>query len=354
MPILFTPLAFPNFTLQNRLVVSPMCQYSAQDGFANDWHLMHLGQFAAGKAGAIIQEATAVSPEGRISDWDLGLWKDEHIEKYKQITDFIKSQGSIAGIQLAHAGRKASSGRPWGNKRTYQPDEEHGWQTVAPSATPFHSKDPLPKALSISEIKELIAAFQSAALRAVKAGYQIIEIHAAHGYLIHQFLSPLVNQRTDEYGGSFENRTRFLLEIIDEIKDSLRSQSLWVRVSATDWAAGGWDIEQTVALAKLLKERGVAIIDVSTGGAVRHQQIPVEPGYQVPFAQQIKAEANIATAAVGLIQSGTQAEEILQHKKADLIMIGRAFLENPHFVYQCANELQTAINWADQYQRAKK
>ena len=350
---LFSTLELKNITLNNRIVVSPMCQYSAEDGFANDWHLVHLGQFAIGRSAAVIQEATAVQPNGRISFWDLGIWKDEHIQKYRQITTFIKSQGSTPGIQLAHAGRKASDNRPWEGRGQFPADHINGWPTVAPSAISFHKKDQTPWALTIQEIKKLIDDFKKAAERAVEAGYQIIEIHAAHGYLIHQFLSPLANQRNDEYGGSFENRTRLLIQIIQAISPIIRAGSLWVRISATDWAEGGWDLTQSVELAKILKQKGVEIIDVSTGGAVHHQQIPVSQGYQVPFSQAIKTQSDLKTATVGIITSANQAEDILQEDKADLILIGRAFLDDPHFVYHLAQQLNYDLAWAPQYARAK-
>ncbi len=354
MSKLFTPLHLKNQILQNRIVVSPMCQYSGKDGYATDWHLVHLGQFAIGKAGAVIQEATAVSPDGRITYADLGIWEDGQIEKYKQITSFIKSQGSIPGIQLAHAGRKASSNKPWINRNQFAPEEENGWQTVAPSALAFHTKDVPPFALTIPQIKEYVHYFKTAAQRAVTAGYEIIELHAAHGYLIHQFLSPLINKREDAYGGSFENRIRFLLEIIDDVQPELSTQSLWVRVSATDWAENGWNIDETVRLCAILKQKGIEVIDVSTGGGVREQSIPAEPGYQVPFADRIKNETGIITGAVGLITNGNQAETILENNQADFVSIARAFLRNPHFVYQAAEDLDETIDWADQYERGKE
>lgn len=354
MSLLFQPLQLKNHTLQNRIVVSPMCQYSSEDGYANNWHLVHLGQFAIGKAAVIIQEATAVSPEGRISIADLGIWKDEHIEKYKEITTFIKSQGSIPGIQLAHAGRKASTNKPWINRNQLAPNDENGWQTVAPSPIPFHSKDYVPKELSLAEIETLVNEFKEAAIRSVKAGYEVIEVHGAHGYLAHQFLSPLINERKDQYGGVFENRIRFICEIVDAVKSVLTTQSLWVRLSATDWAEGGWTCYETVKLTQILKDKGVEVMDVSTGGAVNHQEIPVSNNYQIPFAERVKKETNIITGAVGLIESGVQAEEILQNNEADLIFIGREFLRNPHFVYQAAIDLNENINWVAQYERAKK
>ena len=353
-PSLFSSLKLSHLELKNRIVVSPMCQYSAVDGIANDWHLVHLGQFAIGRAGAVIQEATAVSPEGRISYGDLGLWKDEQIDKYKQITQFIKGQGSIAGIQLAHAGRKASTDLPWVSRKQFSPNEVHGWQTVAPSPIAYHEKEHPPIGLNRSEIQEIITQFKEAAERAVKAGYQIIEIHAAHGYLIHQFLSPLVNFREDEYGGSFENRIRFLLEIVEAINSVLTTEhSLWVRLSATDWAEGGWDIQQTIKLIQILKEKKVEVADISSGGAVSFQKIPVEPGYQVPFSDQVKEESGIRTGAVGLITTAKQAQDILDRGAADLILLGREFLRHPHLVYTWAQELAIDLNWAPQYARAK-
>lgn len=354
MSRLFEKLQLKNHTLQNRIVVSPMCQYSSEDGFANNWHLVHLGQYAAGKAGAIIQEATAVCAEGRISFGDLGLWKDEHIEKLTEITEFIKSQGSIPGIQLAHAGRKASTNKPWINRDQFSPEHENGWQTVSSSNLPFHPKDHAPIALTTSEIQTIISQFKEATKRAVKAGYEIIEIHGAHGYLAHQFLSPLINIRKDEYGGSFENRIRFILEIVKAVQTELTTQSLWVRLSATDWAEGGWTCFETVKLAQILKEKGVEVMDISTGGAVRNQEIPINKNYQVPFAERIKKEAQTITGAVGLIDSGIQAEEILQNNQADLIFVAREFLRNPHFVYQAALDLGVEIDWAPQYERGKE
>lgn len=349
---LFQPLSLQHFSLANRIVVSPMCQYSSNDGFAADWHFAHLGQFAAGRAGAVIQEATAVSPEGRISFWDAGIWKDEHIQGWKKIVQFIKSQNVVPGIQLAHAGRKASDNRPWQGRGQFAPTHEFGWQTIAPSNESFHSNDYPPIAMSLNDIKKTIQDFKLAARRAVEAGYQIIEIHGAHGYLIHQFLSPLVNKRTDEFGGSFENRIRFLLKIVDAVQTELQQHSLWVRLSATDWAEHGWDVEQTVQLASILKEKGVEVIDVSSGGAVKHQKITTGPGYQVPFAKEVRS-TNVITGAVGEITSGKQAETILQEGNADFVLVGRAFLKNPHFVYACAKELEVDIDWAPQYARAK-
>lgn len=354
MSKLFNPLKLKNHTLQNRIVVAPMCQYTANDGFANNWHLVHLGQFAIGKAGLIIQEATAVAPEGRITFGDLGIWTDEQVDKLKEIVAFVHSQGSLMGIQLAHAGRKASTNKPWINRNQFTPDHENGWQTVGPSNIPYHTKDNPPVALSKNEIKRIIIDFKKAAARAVEAGYDVIELHAAHGYLIHQFFSPLINNRTDEYGGSFENRIRFLIEIVEEVSKVLTTQSLWVRISATDWADGGWTCFESVKLAQILKNINVEVIDVSTGGAVSHQEIPERENYQVPFANRIKNESGMITGTVGLITYAHQAEQILQNNEADFILMARGFLQNPHLVYQFAKDLNIAIDWAPQYERGKE
>ncbi|MDR6760776.1 2,4-dienoyl-CoA reductase-like NADH-dependent reductase (Old Yellow Enzyme family) [Flavobacterium sp. 2755] len=351
---LFSPLTLKNITLKNRIVISPMCQYSAVDGFANDWHLVHLGSRASGGAGLIIQEATAVSPEARISPADLGIWKDEHIEKLKQINEFIVSQNAVPGIQLAHAGRKASVSSPWeGNKKL--DFAQGGWQTVAPSAIPYHDGEPfLPKALDKNGIQKVISDFKEATKRVVKAGYKVLEIHAAHGYLLHQFLSPLTNVRTDEYGGSFENRIRFTLEIVEAVQTEWPSDlPLIVRISATDWAENGWNPEESVQLSKILKEKGVDLIDVSSGGLVSHQKIAIGPGYQVSFAEKVKKEANILTGAVGLITEAKQAEEILKNNQADLILFARESLRNPNLPLDFAKELDSDIQWPKQYERAK-
>lgn len=349
---LFSPIKIKDTTLKNRIVISPMCQYSSIDGFANDWHLVHLGSRASGGAGLIIQEATAVAPEGRISPEDLGIWKDEHIEKLKAITDFIKSQNAVPGIQLAHAGRKASVTSPWkGNKKLDA--SQGGWQTVAPSAIGYHD-DETPVALDKNAIQQLISDFKVATRRAVQAGYEVLEIHAAHGYLNHQFLSPLSNTRTDEYGGSFENRIRFTIEVLEAVQTEWPANlPLFVRISATDWAEGGWNIEESIALSKILKEKGVDLIDVSSGGAVSHQKIPLEPGYQVPFAEKIKKETGILTGAVGLITEAHQAEEILTSGRADLVLFARESLRNPNLALDFAKALATDVPWPPQYERAK-
>ena len=355
MSALFSPLHLKSLTLRNRIVVSPMCQYSSVDGFASDWHLVHLGSRAVGGAGLVIQEATAVSPEGRISYADMGIWKDEHIKMLTRITSFIHDQGAIAGIQLAHAGRKASSEKPWKGGQQIMAGE-NSWSTVAPSSLPFRHDDKIPLSLSLPAIQQVIEDFKVAAQRASEAGYKLIEIHAAHGYLIHQFLSPLSNQRQDIYGGSFDNRIRLLLEIVAAIQTVWPSDyPLLVRVSATDWAkTEGWDIEQTVKLSSILKEKGIDLIDVSSGGLLPHVTIPVAPGYQVQFADRIRHETGIPTGAVGLITSAEQAEQILENGQADLIIMARQLLRDPYFPLHAAAQLDAAIGWPSQYERANK
>lgn len=350
---LFAPLTIKSIVLKNRIAISPMCQYSATDGFANDWHLVHLGSRASGGAGLIIQEATAVSPEARISPQDLGLWKDEQIEKMQQINRFIVSQNAVPGIQLAHAGRKASVSAPWnGNKKL--DESQGGWETVAPSAIGYHSNEKAPIALDKIGIQKVISDFKSATKRVVQAGYQVLEIHGAHGYLLHQFLSPLSNFRTDEYGGSFENRIRLTLEVVDAVQSEWpKDLPLLVRISATDWADGGWNIEESVALTKILKQKGVDLIDASSGGLVSHQKIPLGPNYQVPFAEKIKKDTGILTGAVGLITEAIQAEEIIAGGKADLVLFARESLRNPNLGLTFAHELQATIQWPKQYERAK-
>lgn len=335
------------------MVISPMCQYCAVDGFANDWHLVHLGSRASGGAALIIQEATAVSPEGRISPGDLGLWKDEHIEKLQVINQFILSQNSIPGIQLAHAGRKASVSEPWnGNKKLDHTNG--GWDTVSASAIGYLTNEKLPVALDKKGIQKIISNFKSASKRAVQAGFKVVEIHAAHGYLLHQFLSPLSNFRTDEYGGSFENRIRLLLEVLEVVQFEWPNDlPLFVRISATDWADGGWNIDESVQLSKILKEKGVDLIDVSSGGLVSHQQIPLGPSYQVPFAERIKKETGIVTGAVGLLTEAAQADEIVASGKADLVLFARESLRNPNLALDFAKELGAEIQWPKQYERAK-
>ncbi|MFV8362510.1 NADH:flavin oxidoreductase/NADH oxidase [Flavobacterium sp. ZT3P35] len=351
---LFSPLSLKSITLKNRIGISPMCQYSAIDGFANDWHLVHLGSRAIGGAGLIIQEATSVSPEGRISPEDLGLWKDEQIEKLQQINRFIVSQNSVPGIQLAHAGRKASAASPWNGGRKVA-IEQGGWNTVAPSAVAYHENEEAPLVLDKTGIQKVITDFKLATKRAVEAGFQVMEIHAAHGYLMHQFLSPLSNFRTDEYGGSFENRIRLTLEVLEAVQSEWpENLPLLVRISASDWAEGGWNLEESIQLSKILKEKGVDLIDVSSGGAVSYQQIPLGPNYQVAFAESIKNEAGIPTGAVGLITEAAQAEQIIASGKADLVLFARESLRNPNLGLTFAHDLEAEITWPKQYERAKK
>jgi 2,4-dienoyl-CoA reductase-like NADH-dependent reductase (Old Yellow Enzyme family) len=353
MTHLFNPLAIRDITLSNRVFVSPMCQYSSTDGYANDWHFVHLGSRAVGGAGLVLTEATAVLPEGRISPQDLGIWKDDHVEPLARITRFIHEQGGVAGMQLAHAGRKASTYRPWQGNGTV-PAREGGWNdVVAPSALRFADHYPRPRALSVEGIKNIISAFAAAARRACQAGFDVVEIHAAHGYLIHEFLSPLSNRRTDHYGGSFENRTRLVCEIVTAVRGSWPERApLFVRISATDWVAGGWDIQQSVELTRQLKELGVDLIDCSSGGNVPHADIPVGPGYQTPFAEQIRREANILTAALGMITSPMQAEHIIITRQADAVVIARELLRDPYFPLRAARELGQPISWPLQYLRA--
>ena len=350
---LLSPITIKDITLKNRIAISPMCQYSAVDGLANDWHLVHYGSRAVGGAALIIQEATAVSPEGRITPADLGLYQEEHVEKLQSITAFIHKQGAVAGIQLAHAGRKASCAMPSEGSKQLK-EEEGGWTTVSSSAIAFNPEDDAPQELDENGIMKVVADFKTAAQRAFQSGYKLIEIHAAHGYLIHQFLSPLSNHRTDNYGGSFENRIRLLLEIVKEVQTVWpQNLPLFVRISATDWAEGGWNIDEAVELSKILKEQGVDLIDCSSGGLVHYAKIPVGPGYQVAFAERIKKEAGILTGAVGLITAVQQAEDILANGQADLILIARASLRDPYFALHGARVLEDDIVWPLQYQRAK-
>jgi 2,4-dienoyl-CoA reductase-like NADH-dependent reductase (Old Yellow Enzyme family) len=353
-PLLFTTLTIRSVTLKNRLVVSPMCQYSGQDGFANDWHLVHLGSRAVGGAGLVFTEAVAVNPLGRISPADLGIWNDEHIIQLRKITDFITAQGSVPGIQLAHAGRKASVTPPWKGDH-YIPAQEGGWQTVAPSPIPFTDTGNTPLELSTEEIAGIVADFKAAAKRSLDAGFKIIEIHAAHGYLINQFTSPISNRRTDEYGGSFENRIRFLLEIIISIRSAWPDElPLFLRISATDWTEGGWTTEDSVRLAGIVKDLGVDLMDCSSGGVVANVKIPAKPDYQVPFAAAVR-EAGILTGAVGIIVTAEQAEAILTKGQADLIFMARELLRDPNFPLRAARELGfTEMEWPVQYERAKR
>ena len=353
MPHLFDSFTIRDLEFSNRVFVSPMCEYSSVDGYANDWHLVHLGSRAVGGAGLVLTEATAVLPEGRISPQDLGIWKDEHVDFLKRIVSFIHEQGSAAGMQLAHAGRKASTRRPWEGDGVV-PETEGGWQNVmAPSAIRFADNYPTPQALAVDDIQQVVRAFAAAARRACDAGFRVIEIHAAHGYLIHEFLSPLSNHRDDSYGGPFENRTRLIREIVTAVRSSWpKGAPLFVRISASDWVEGGWDLEQSIELARSLKQLGVDLIDCSSGGTVPHAKIPAGPGYQTPFAQRIRHEAEILTGAVGMITSAVQAEQIIGTGQADAIVIAREFLRDPYWPLRAAKELGQSISWPVQYLRA--
>ena len=353
MPALFDPLTIRDLTFANRVFVSPMCQYSSKDGYANDWHFVHLGSRAVGGAGLVLTEATAVLPEGRISPQDLGIWDDGHIEMLTKIVGFIHEQGSVAGMQLAHAGRKASTSRPWEGHDAV-PESEGGWKkVVAPSAIPFSDTYPMPQALTRDGIQEVIDAFAAAARRACQVGFRVVEIHAAHGYLIHEFLSPLSNKREDEYGGSYENRTRLCREVVAAVRSAWPKEfPLFIRISATDWVEGGWNIEESVRLAAELKQMGVDLVDCSSGGNVPHAKIPVGPGYQTTFAERIRRQAGIMTGAVGMITSPVQAEHIIRTGQADAVIMAREFLRNPYWPLQAARELDRPIAWPVQYLRA--
>ena len=349
---LFSPFRLRSVELSNRIGVSPMCQYSYDDGFSNDWQLVHLGSRAQGGAGLVMVEASAVTAEGRITPGDLGIWKDEHIACLKRLTRFIHSQGARAGIQLAHAGRKASMGTPWAGEQLV-PIEEGGWIPAAPSALAFAPQYAVPRALDQNGIDAVVEAFQQATRRALKAGFDIVEIHAAHGYLIHEFLSPLSNHREDAYGGSFENRTRLALQVVDAVRAEWPEHlPVFVRISATDWVDNGWTVDESVKLARLFREHGVDLVDVSSGGNVSSARIPVGPGYQVPFAARIRREAGIATAAVGMITEAYQANAIIANGEADLVLLAREMLRDPYWPVHAAAALQDAASWPKQYLRA--
>ena len=340
MPHLFEPLTLKSITLRNRVGVSPMCMYSSDDGAATDWHLVHLGARAAGGAGLVIAEATAVSPEGRITPGDAGLWADKHVEPIARINRFVKQHGAVPGIQLAHAGRKASAARPW-DGGDHLADDAGGWEVVAPSAIAFgDGLDKTPRELTLADIARVQADFVAAAKRALAAGCEWLELHSAHGYLSHEFLSPLSNRRTDGYGGGFENRIRFLLETTRAVRAAWPERlPLTVRLSCTDWVEGGWTIDESVELARQLKTAGVDLIDCSSGGGVPHAKIPVGPGYQVPFAERIGREAGLATAAVGMITQPAQADEIIRAGRADLVLLAREFLRDPNWPLRAARVL---------------
>ena len=353
MSKLFTPLQIKSVTLKHRIVVSPMCMYSSEDGFANDWHFVHLGTRAVGGAALVFTEATAVTPDGRISPQDLGIWKDEHIEKLKQITSFIEKHGAVPGMQIAHAGRKSSETEPWNGSKPI-PIEQGGWETIAPSAVPYKEGLPVPREMTVDDIHTMVGKFRDAAERALKAGFKVLELHGAHGYLIHEFLSPHSNKRSDEYGGSFENRCRFLLEIIAAVHEVWPADlPLFVRISATDHAEGGWTIEESVKLATVLKQNGVDLIDCSSGGNVNGVRFNIGPLYQAHFAEQIKQETGIMTGAVGLITTAEEAESIIAGNRADIVLLARQMLRDPYFPLHAARELGAEIKWPDQYLRAK-
>lgn len=353
LPHLFAPLAIRAVSFRNRIGVSPMCQYSASDGFVNEWHLVHLGSRAVGGAGLVLTEAAAVDPKGRISPSDVGIWDDQHVPGLQRIAAFIRAQGAVSGIQLAHAGRKASTAPPWEGGAAVPPGRG-GWQVVAPSAEPFDASSPTPEALDAGGILEIIAAFRRAAERARAAGFQVIEIHAAHGYLIHEFLSPLTNRRTDQFGGSYDNRTRLLKRICQAVREVWPDgHPLFVRVSSTDWAEGGWRADDTVALAHHLSSVGVDLVDCSSGGIAPGLTIPAGPGYQVPFSQRIKDTTPMLTAAVGLITSPAQADQIIRNQQADLVLLAREMLRDPYWPLRAARTLGRDLAWPNQYLRAK-
>ncbi len=353
MAHLFEPLSIREITFRNRIAVSPMCQYSSEDGYANDWHLVHLSSRAVGGAGLVFTEAAAVEPTGRISPSDLGIWSDRHAEALAKTVALIHNFGAIAGIQLAHAGRKGSTARPWEGGKPLD-ETQGGWRpVVGPSAIAFSDGDPVPEALSHEGIREITQAFVQAAKYSLEAGFKVVEIHAAHGYLLHEFLSPLSNHRKDEYGGSFENRIRFLTEVVREVREVWPEQyPLWVRISVTDWVENGWDIEQSITLSQKLSSLGVDVIDCSSGGTVPGAKYPVGPGYQTAFAERIRREANILTGAVGMITTPEQADHVIRTGQADIVLLGRELLRDPYWPHRAAKKLRHEKNWPVQYERA--
>lgn len=356
MAALFEPLRLRSRRTRNRIVVSPMCQYSARDGFANDWHLVHLGGFATGGAGIVLTEATAVEARGRISPEDLGLWNDDQIAPLARAVRFVQDHGALAGVQLAHAGRKASTFRPWAERRGAVPHAEGGWDVIGPTAEAFHREWPTPREATGSDLEEVVAAFADAAQRADRAGFDIVEIHAAHGYLLHSFLSPLTNRREDGYGGDFEGRTRLVREVVTGVREVWPSEKpLFVRVSATDWVQGGWTPDDTVCLARDLVPLGVDLMDCSSGGLVPGVKVPTAPGYQVPFAERVRREAGMPSGAVGLITEADQAEKIVADGQADLVLLGRELLRHPHWPLDAARKLEVEGDaiWPRQYVRAR-
>jgi 2,4-dienoyl-CoA reductase-like NADH-dependent reductase (Old Yellow Enzyme family) len=352
MPHLFDPLVIRGLTLRNRIVVSPMCQYSSNEGFVNDWHFVHLASRAVGGAGLVFTEATAVTPEGRISPDDLGIWHDVHAAPFERIARFVKGEGAAFGMQLAHAGRKASTRRPWDGRGAVDPSEG-GWQPIGPSDVPFSEEYPVPRAMTHEDIAAVVDAFARAAYRARTVGFDVVEIHAAHGYLIHEYLSPLSNTRTDDYGGSFENRIRLCLDVVRAVRQVWpEDRPLFVRISAADWVDGGWDIHQSIELARRLTGMGVDLIDCSSGGNVWQAQIPAEPGYQVPFAEKIRKAANIMTGAVGLITEPVEADAIIRGEEADVVLLARELLRDPYWPLRAARVLGHEVTWPAQYLRA--
>jgi 2,4-dienoyl-CoA reductase-like NADH-dependent reductase (Old Yellow Enzyme family) len=354
MSKLFSPLQLRTIEFKNRIFVSPMCQYSSESGMPEEWHFVHLGSRAAGGAALVFTEATAVSPEGRISPGDLGIWSEAHIPAFQRVTSFIKSQGAIPGIQLGHAGRKASTDIPWRSRDPYTL-EKGGWETVGPSPLPFDGRSPLPREMTAAEVEEMTAKFVEAARRSLRAGFEVLELHMAHGYLFHQFLSPLTNHREDRYGGSLEDRLRFSLETAKAVRNAWPdSLPLFVRLSCTDWVEKGWDLGQSIELCRRLKTIGVDLIDCSSGGLVPDAKIPAGPGYQVPFAAAIRQQVGIATGAVGLITEPVQAEQIVSTGQADAILLAREFLRDPYWPLHAARALGVDLPWPKPYERAKK
>jgi 2,4-dienoyl-CoA reductase-like NADH-dependent reductase (Old Yellow Enzyme family) len=353
MSVLFSPINLRSITFRNRIFVSPMCQYSSRDGLPDDWHLVHLGSRAVGGAGLVMVEATSVSPEGRISPGDSGIWSDAHAEAFLPITRFIKEQGAVPGIQLAHAGRKASCAPPWlgGGPLTI---DEHGWQPLAPSAIPFDEGHPVPRAMTPAEMDQVENQFRAATRRASAAGFQVVELHMAHGYLLHEFLSPLVNRREDDYGGSLANRLRFPMRVARAVREEWPEElPFFVRISAIDWLAGGWDIDQSVVLSRQLKEIGTDLIDCSSGFAVPNEHVPFGPGFQVPFAARVRAAVGIASGAVGFITEPVQAEQIVATGQADAVFLARQLLRDPYWPLHAAKALHVEAAWPNQYLRAR-
>ena len=352
MSQLFSPFKLRELTFKNRVFVSPMCQYSCVDGVPNDWHLVHLGGRAVGGAAMVMTEAASVNPEGRISPEDAGIWNDAQRDAWKPIARFIAASGAVPAIQLAHAGRKASTFAPWRGRGKVEPPHG-GWQVVGPSRNAFSESYPLPHEMTVADIRRVIDDFAAAAKRSLEAGFQVVEVHAAHGYLAHQFLSPLSNQRTDQYGGSLENRMRFALEVSTAVREVWPAAlPVFIRISASDWKEGGWDVAQSIEFSKQCRHIGIDLIDVSSGGAVHDANMTIRPGYQVPFARAIRAGASIATGAVGLITDAVQAEQILADGDADCVFLARALLRDPYWPLHAAAELGVPMEWPDQYKRA--